>query len=109
MRKEVGRLVHQVDAQLLVLDADVEVHAADHQALGERRHVAREQVVALLVDAALDAPVGERVGRGGDQRHAELAGGGGERRAQQRELAPQPRATSRQTEVPTSTWACSSS
>ena len=36
MRQEVGRLVHQVDPQLVVLDAGVDVHAADHHALGER-------------------------------------------------------------------------
>ena len=86
MRQEVGRLVHQVDAQLVVLDPGVDVHAADHHALRQRLHVAAEDDVALLVDPALVAPVGERVGRGGDHRHAELRGGPGDRGAQLGEL-----------------------
>ena len=31
VRQEVARLVHEVDAQLVVLDADVHVHAADDE------------------------------------------------------------------------------
>ena len=33
MRKEVGDLVHQVDPLVVILDPDVDMHAADHQAI----------------------------------------------------------------------------
>ena len=35
MRQEVARLVHEVDAQLVVLDADMHVHAADDEAAAD--------------------------------------------------------------------------
>ena len=43
VRQEIARLVHEVDAQLVVLDADVHVHAADDEApadAGEVRAIA---------------------------------------------------------------------
>ncbi len=88
VRQEIGRLVHQVDPELLVLDPGVHVHAADDQARRQRLHVPGEPQIALLLDLLLGAPVGERVGRGGDHGHAELAGGFGHGRPQLRELRP---------------------
>ncbi len=71
--QEIGRLVHQIDAQLLVLDAGVDVHAADHQARGERLPCRARGRCSAPCRPALGAPVGERVGRRRDQRHAEVA------------------------------------
>ena len=46
MRQEIARLVHQVDAQLVVLDADVHVHAADDEAPADAGEVAGDRLVA---------------------------------------------------------------
>ena len=66
MRQEVARLVEQVDAQLVVFDADVHVHAADDEAAADAGQVLGERLVALALGVLLGAPAGERVGRGGD-------------------------------------------
>ena len=68
MRQEIGRLAEQVDAQILVLDADMHMHAADHQPPRHVLEIAREHVVALLVGVLLARPFGEGVGGGGDRR-----------------------------------------
>ena len=74
MRQEVARLVHQVDAQLVVVDADVHVHAADQQTAGDTLHVAGEYVVTLLVGVLLVRPFREGMRRGGHRRQS-VAGG----------------------------------
>ena len=73
VRQEVADLVHQVDAQVLVLDRGMDVHAADHLAPGQQPEVVGQRLVALLLGAALVGPGRDGVGRGGDDRHAVLA------------------------------------
>ena len=53
VRQEVRELVHQVDAQLVVVDADVHVHAADHHAARGGLHFARHGGVVVLVRGLL--------------------------------------------------------
>lgn len=74
MGEEVHDLVQQVDAQIVVVDADVHVHAADEQPPGHGLHVAGEHVVALLVGVDLFLPLGKGMGGGGDGGEPMLAG-----------------------------------
>ena len=74
MRQEIGKLVEQVEAHRLVLDGDMNVHAADEQPARHDLHVPGDRVVALLVGVHLDVPVGEGMRRGGDRRHAVTGG-----------------------------------
>ena len=82
MRQEVARLVHQVDAQLVVLDADVHVHAADDEAPADAGKVAGDRLVAVAVGRLLRAPAREGVRGGGDRGEpmlsCELGHGGSE-------------------------------
>ena len=73
MRQEIAGLVHQVDAQLVVLDADVHVHAADDEAPADAGQVLGDRLVAVALGRLLRAPARERVGRGGDRRQPVLA------------------------------------
>jgi hypothetical protein len=61
VRQEVAHLVHQVDAQRIVIDADVHVHAADEQAPGSTLHFGRERIVAVFAGVFLLGPATERV------------------------------------------------
>jgi len=72
VRQEIGRLGHQVDAQVLVLDADMHMAAADQHPPRRRAEVGAQPVIALLAGVGLAAPRGEGVGRGGDRGKAEL-------------------------------------
>ena len=78
MGQEIVDLIEQVDAQLLVLDADMDVHARDQEPPRHALHVAREDVVAFLVGVRLLRPAREGVGRGGDDGHAARLGGFGD-------------------------------
>ena len=86
MRQEIGRLAEQVDAQILVLDADMHMHAADHEPPRHVLEIAGEHVVALLVGMLLARPFGEGVGRGGDRGEPELSGDAADRAAQMDQL-----------------------
>src|SRR5690606_24469955 len=70
VRQEIAELVHEIDAQLLVADTDVNVHAADDQSSRRRLHFGTQQVVTLLLGLLLLRPVAERVRGGGDRRQA---------------------------------------
>ena len=79
--QEIGRLGHQVDAQVLVLDADMDMAAADQHPPPRRAEVGAQFVIARLAGMALAAPLGEGVGRGGDRGIAELGRRRGDARA----------------------------
>ena len=86
VRQEIARLVHQVDAQLVVVDADVHVHAADDEAAADAGQILGDGLVALALGRLLRAPAREGMGGGGDGRQAVLAGQPRHRRAQRLEL-----------------------
>ena len=73
MGEEVDGLVHQVDAQLRVLDGDVHVHAARQQALRDQAQVLGDLRVAGGGGVLLVLPAPERMGGGGDERAVEAA------------------------------------
>ena len=83
MGQEITRLIEQVDPQLLVLDADMDMHAADEHPVGHGLHVVSEALIALLVDIVLLAPVAEGVRGGRDRGEAVIAAG-------PRDAAPEP-------------------
>ena len=74
VRQEIGDLVQQVDAKLVVVDADMHVHAANHQAADHGLQVLGDNGVALLLGVGLFLPAGKRVRRGGDGRQAVFIG-----------------------------------
>ncbi len=86
MRQEVRRLTEQIVPEVVVLDADMDVHAADHEAPRHLLQVLGEDVVAFLVGVVLRRPFGEGMGRGGDQGEAEFLGDGADGLAQIDEL-----------------------
>ena len=67
VRQEVDDLVQDVDAQVVLFDSDMHVHAADQQALRYDLQFFLKNPVAQLVGWLLLAPPSERVGRGGDR------------------------------------------
>ena len=75
-------MAEQVDAQLIVLDADMHMHAADHQPARHLLQIFGEHVVALLVGVLLTPPFRKGMRGGGDRREAELIGDGAHGRAQ---------------------------
>ena len=67
MREHVAHLVHEVDAQLVVVDADVDVHAADDETAHDLLKILLDGFVALLVGAPLLAPDREWMRGGSDE------------------------------------------
>ncbi|MNL41779.1 hypothetical protein D3C87_1642030 [compost metagenome] len=80
--QEVAGLVDQVDGQVLVLDAHVDVHAEDQVGAGHVLQVVDQHLVAVLVGDVLGLPVAEGVGARGHDLEAVLLGQAGDRRAQ---------------------------
>ena len=74
MGQEVAHLVHQVDGDLPVFDADVHVEAEDQVGARHQLHVFDDLEVALIRINVLRAPVGKRVRGAGTQQQAVLAG-----------------------------------
>ena len=67
MRQEVTRLVHHIDAEVLVLDADVDMHAANQHALNNTLHVVDHALVTIGMGVDLILPIGIGMGRGGNR------------------------------------------
>ena len=65
--EHVAHLVHEIDAQIVVVDADVDVHAADHEASYHLLEIVLDRLVALLLGTPLLAPDRERVRRRRDE------------------------------------------
>ena len=86
MRQEICRLAQEIDPKLVVLDADMDMHAADHEPAADLLKVFGEHVVAFFVGVLLARPFGERVGRGGDRSEAEFVSDAPDRTAEMDEL-----------------------
>ena len=86
MRQEIRGLVEQIDPELVVLDADMDMHAADHQTARHVLEILGEDVVALLVGMLLGPPFGEGMGGRRNRRQPELIGDAADRAAQMDEL-----------------------
>ena len=88
--QEIACLVHQIDTQLVVLDAGVNVHPANCEPPADAGEVARQRLVARLRRGLERRAVGERVGGSRDRCQAEVARDAGNRPAQVGKLAPVP-------------------
>src|SRR6202008_4544889 len=64
----IRRLVQQIDAHLVIGDADVHMHAADREAPTDALQVAREALVADALSRPLGPPSREGMSSGGDRR-----------------------------------------
>ncbi len=64
MRHEIRDLIHQVDAQIVVVDAHVYVHSANHHPARRGLHLAGESVELLLLRVQLPRGTRERMRRG---------------------------------------------
>ncbi len=68
MRHEIGKLVHQVDAQIVIVDTDMHVHAAHHEPARRALHFPREREILLLLRRHLPGRACKGVRRGGNWR-----------------------------------------
>ena len=66
MGKEIADLVHEVDAQIRVLDPGMNVHAANHHATGDHAEVLGHDLVTITIGGLLLPPQGKGMGRRGD-------------------------------------------
>ena len=73
MRKEVARLVHDLDPQLAVGDPDVHVQAEDEQLADDVLQLLFEDLVALVLGDLLVLPVRERMRAGRNDAQARPA------------------------------------
>ena len=83
MRQEIRGLAQQIDAQLVVRDADMDVHPADREAPPDALQIALEALVADALGGLLRLPSRKRMGRRGNRGHAMA-------RRHRRDPAPQP-------------------
>ncbi len=74
MRQEIGELAHEVDAQLRILDSDMDMHAADDEPARRRLMIAGQRDIALAVGRLLPVPFGEGMRRGSDGGETMAAG-----------------------------------
>ena len=74
VRQEVAQLIHQVNQRLAILDADVDVEAEDQVGARDDLQVLDDLQVALVGVDVLRAPVGEGMGRAGDELQPVLFG-----------------------------------
>ena len=79
-------MIEKVDPELVVLDADMDMHAADHQPPRHVLEIAGEHVVALACRYAAGSTIGKRMGRCGDRRQPELIGDAADGAAQMDQL-----------------------
>src|SRR5260370_3654320 len=70
VRQEVRGLVQQIDAQLVVGDADMDVHSADREARADALQIALEALVADTLGGLLLLPSRKWMGRHGNRGHA---------------------------------------
>jgi hypothetical protein len=68
--QEIAGLVHQVDAQFVVFDGDVDVHATDGETAPDSLQVLGEDAIALPLSRALMAGARKGVRRCGHRREA---------------------------------------
>jgi hypothetical protein len=64
VRQEIGNLVHQIDAQIVVVDGHMDVLATHQKPASYVLQLLGQNVVALFVGFLLIAPIGERMGGG---------------------------------------------
>src|SRR4029077_19346376 len=86
MRQEIGRLAEQIDAEIVVLDTDIHVHAADDEPTPYLLEVGGDRAVARFVGGLLVGPLGKGTGRGGDWCQADLAGDAADRATEMDDL-----------------------
>ena len=86
MRQEVARRVEYVNLPVAVGDADVDVQPEDEQGARDHLQLLDEERVVRVVGNLLLAPVGDRVGRGGDDGEPLLARERGDDGAQVRDV-----------------------
>src|SRR5581483_2693522 len=88
VRQEIARLVHEIDSELVVLDADVHVHAADDEAAAHSGEVAGDGLIAVALGGLLRAPAREGMRGGGDGCQPVTGGKLGHRAPRLRQLLP---------------------
>jgi len=72
MRQEIGRLIHQVDPDLFILDRRMHMHPADQHAVGKRSKIGNQPIITLITNTSLILTSCERVRRGRQHHHAEV-------------------------------------
>jgi len=88
MGQKIGKLRHEVDTGFIVINTDMDVHAANQRATGNAAEVALEFAVALFVSEMLLVPIGERVTGYGKWRQSVPFCDAGDGGAQPRQISP---------------------
>ena len=86
VRQEIGGLVQEIDAQLIIGDADMHMHAADRKAPTDTLQISLEGAVSYALGSLLRLVAGERMRPGSDRRHVVTARHAGDRAAQSPKL-----------------------
>ena len=62
MGQEIGQLVQQLDAQIVIVNPDMDMHAAGQKPARHNLHVLGQGVITILVGMFLALPQRERMG-----------------------------------------------
>src|SRR6516162_5290201 len=81
MREEIRGLVQEVDAQLVIGNADMDMQAADRQPPSDGLQISVQTRVAAALGGLLRVPAGKRMRRRGDRRQTAPRRHPGDRRA----------------------------
>ena len=74
MGQEIRDLVEEIYAEIVFFDADMDVHAADEQPVGDNLHVLLQDAVPQLVGGLLLAPLSKGMRRRSDRRQTVFTG-----------------------------------
>ena len=78
MWQKITGLRHQFDPKVIILNADMHMHATDKQSVNNRAQIACDGAIAFAFGMFLAVPLGKRMGRCRQQCHVELAGNFGQ-------------------------------
>jgi len=67
MRQKIGQLVQQLDAEIVIVNPDMNMHAAGQKPARHHLHALGQDVIAILVVMFLARPLREGMGRGVDR------------------------------------------
>jgi hypothetical protein len=70
VRQKIGGLAQEIDAQLVVRDADMDVHPANREAPPDALQIALQALVAHALSGLLRLPSRKRMRRRGNRGHA---------------------------------------
>ena len=74
MGQYIADLSHQINAQIIIIDADMNVHPTDHQPANHLLQLISQYVIALFTGMFLFSATGKGMGRGRHQAEVMVSG-----------------------------------